>query len=51
MQLITERREISSPLFRFSAPLIALALALFIAGFLLLAGGVNPLQAYREILI
>ncbi|HEY5672725.1 MAG TPA: ABC transporter permease [Malonomonas sp.] len=51
MKLITERREISSALFRFSAPIISIGVALFVAGFLLLASGVNPLDAYREILI
>ena len=51
MKLVTERRELSSPLLRFSAPLISVAIALFIAGFLLLSVGVNPLEAYREILI
>ena len=51
MKLVVERREMSSPLFRFSAPLISIAIALFIAGFLLLAGGVSPLAAYREILM
>lgn len=50
MQLTTERREISSPLFRFAAPLVSIAIALFVAGFLLLASGVNPLEAYREII-
>ncbi len=50
MKLIIERREISGPLFRFSAPLISIAVALFIAGFLLLAGHINPLTAYREII-
>lgn len=51
MQLITERREISSAFFRFSAPIVSIAIALFVAGFLLLASGVNPLEAYREIII
>lgn len=51
MKLVTERREISSPLLRFTAPIISIAIALFVAGFLLLASGVNPLEAYREILI
>ena len=51
MKLVTERREISSPLFRFSAPIISIGIALFVAGFLLLASGVNPLDAYQEILI
>lgn len=50
MKLVVERREISSPLFRFSAPIISIAVALFIAGFLLLASGVNPIAAYKEIL-
>ncbi len=51
MQLITERREISSPLFRLLTPIVSIAIALFVAGFLLLASGVNPLEAYREIII
>lgn len=51
MQLITERREITSALFRFAAPIVSIAFALFVAGFLLLASGVNPLDAYREIII
>ena len=51
MRLITERRDLSSPLFRFSATCAAIAAAFFIAGFLLLASGVNPLAAYREILV
>ena len=51
MKLVTERREITSPLFRFSAPVISIGIALFVAGFLLLASGVNPLEAYKEILI
>lgn len=51
MKLVIERRELSSPLFRFSAPLISIGVALFVAGFLLLAAQVNPLQAYRDILI
>ena len=50
MQLITERREISSPLFRLLTPIVSIAIALFVAGFLLLASGVNPLEAYREII-
>lgn len=51
MKLLTERREISSRLFLFAAPVISIAFALFVAGFLLLASGVNPLDAYREILV
>lgn len=51
MKLVTERREISSPLLRFSAPIVSIAIALFVAGFLLLANGVSPLEAYREILV
>ncbi len=50
MKLVIERREISTPLFRFSAPLISILVALFIAGFLLYFGGVNPLAAYKEII-
>ena len=49
MKLITEKRELSSRLFRFTAPIISVLVALFVAGFLLLATGVNPLQAYLEI--
>ena len=51
MKLVTERREITSPLLRFGAPLLSIGFALFVAGFLLLASGVNPLDAYREILV
>ncbi len=51
MKLVIERREMSSPLVRFTAPLISIGIALFIAGFLLLAGNINPLEAYGEILI
>lgn len=51
MKFVVERREISSPLFRFTAPIISIAFALFIAGFLLLAAGVSPLEAYREIIV
>ncbi|MEJ2491268.1 MAG: ABC transporter permease [Desulfuromonadales bacterium] len=49
MKLITEKRTLSAPLFRFGAPIISILVALFVAGFLLLAAGVNPLQAYFEI--
>ncbi len=51
MKLVIERREISSALFRFSAPIVSIGIALFIAGFLLLASGISPLEAYREIII
>ncbi len=50
MRPVIERREITSPLFRFSAPLISIAIALFIAGFLFLIAGISPLAAYREII-
>ena len=49
MKLVTEKRELSSAWFRFSAPVVSILVALFVAGFLLLAAGVNPLQAYLEI--
>lgn len=49
MKLIAEKRQNSSKLFRFSAPLVSILVALFVAGFLLLAAGVNPLLAYRDI--
>ena len=49
MKLVTEKRELSSPLFRFTAPIVSILVALFVAGFLLLAADVNPLQAYIEI--
>ena len=51
MKFVIEKREISSPLFRFTAPIISIAIALFIAGFLLLASGVDPMAAYREIIV
>ncbi len=50
MKLVAEKRQTSSKLFRFSAPLISILVALFVAGFLLLAAGVSPLQAYLEII-
>lgn len=49
MKLVAEKRELSSPLFRFTAPIVSILVALFVAGFLLLAAGVSPLQAYVEI--
>lgn len=49
MKLVTEKREISSRLFLISTPIISILVALFVAGFLLLAAGVNPLEAYLEI--
>jgi len=49
MKVVVVKREISSRLFRFSAPILSILVALFVAGFLLLAAGVNPLQAYLEI--
>lgn len=50
MKLVTEKRELSSKLFRFMAPIISIMVALFVAGFLLLAAEVNPAQAYLEII-
>lgn len=50
MRLVAVKRELSTPLFRFCAPIVSILVALFVAGFLLLAAGVNPLQAYLEIL-
>ncbi|HEX9777012.1 MAG TPA: ABC transporter permease [Geopsychrobacteraceae bacterium] len=49
MKLIAEKRETRSRLFRFGAPLVSVLAALFVAGFLLLAAGVSPAQAYLEI--
>lgn len=49
MKLVAEKRELSSRLFRISAPIVSILFALFVAGFLLLAAGVNPLQAYLDI--
>ncbi|MFO7765678.1 MAG: ABC transporter permease [Pelovirga sp.] len=51
MKLVIERRDTSSALVRFLAPVASIAVALAFAGFLLLAAGINPLEAYREILI
>ncbi len=51
MKLVIERRDTSSPLLRFGAPVISIMIALFFAGALLLVAGINPLAAYREILI
>ena len=42
MKLITEKRELTTKGFRFFAPIISILVALFVAGFLLLAAGVNP---------
>ena len=50
MKLITEKRELSSRLFRFLAPILSILVALFVAGFLLLAAKVDPAQAYLEII-
>ncbi len=50
MKLLAEKRELSSRLFRFVAPIISIMVALFVAGFLLLAANVNPAQAYLEII-
>jgi len=49
LDLRFERRELSSPLLRFVAPLASVVVALVFAGFLLLAGGVDPAAAYLEI--
>ncbi len=49
LSLRAERRELSSPLLRFAAPFISILVALFVAGFLLLAAGVDPAAAYLEI--
>lgn len=51
MKIAIERREITSPLLRFVAPLISILFALFIAGFLLYFAGVNPLAAYQSIIV
>lgn len=51
MKLVIERRDISSALLRFSAPMVSIAVALFFAGALLLVAGISPLAAYREILV
>ncbi len=51
MKLVIERRDTSSTLMRFAAPVASIFVALAFAGFLLLAAGINPLEAYREILI
>jgi len=51
MKLVIERREISSPWLRFTAPIASICVALFVAGFLLLASDVNPLIAYKAIII
>jgi len=50
MKLVIERRDTSSPLLRFGAPVVSIVIALFFAGALLLLAGINPLEAYREIL-
>lgn len=51
MSLVIERRQIASPWVRFSMPVVSVGVALFVAGFLLLASGVNPLAAYQEIVV
>ena len=51
MKLVIERRDTSSALVRFTAPAASIGVALAFAGFLLLAAGINPLEAYREILL
>ena len=51
MKLVIERRDTSSALIRFTAPAASIGVALVFAGLLLLAAGINPLEAYREILI
>lgn len=51
MKLVIERRDMSSPLLRFCAPVSSIFVALACAGVLLMAAGINPLEAYREILI
>jgi simple sugar transport system permease protein len=51
VKLAIERREISSPLLRFIAPLISILFALSVAGFLLYFAGVNPLSAYKAIIV
>ncbi len=50
MKMVIERREISSPWLRFTAPIASICIALFVAGFLLLASDVNPLIAYKAII-
>ncbi len=48
MKLVTERREISSPLLRLLAPIGSIAVALFVAGFLLLASGAPSTASRRR---
>jgi general nucleoside transport system permease protein len=48
--ILTERREISSPWIRLTAPVVSILVALGIAGVMLLAAGINPLAAYANIL-
>ena len=50
MKLVIERRDTSSALMRYIAPVVSIVVALAFAGLLLLAAGINPLQAYQEIL-
>lgn len=50
MKLVAEKRENTSTLYRLSAPVVSAGMAFFVAGFLLVAAGVNPLEAYLEII-
>jgi len=50
MRFRIEKRDQGSALFRTRAIVGSVFVALFVAGFLLLAGGVNPAAAYLEIL-
>ncbi len=50
MTILTERRELSSPWIRLTAPFVSILVALGIAGVMLLAAGINPLAAYANIL-
>ncbi|MCF6177960.1 MAG: ABC transporter permease [Geopsychrobacter sp.] len=50
LQFRVEKREQGGPLFRILAIIASILIALFVAGFLLLAAGVDPAAAYLEIL-
>lgn len=51
MRIIVTKRKETSALFKISATFISLFLSLFIAGLFLLIADVNPIAAYRDIII
>ncbi len=51
MKLFVEKRNATSRTFMLTAPFLSVLIALSVAGLLLLAAGVNPLAAYRDIIV